>query len=108
MPFFGLREAEQAMAQVMSFGASLQWNPTKNVYVSPAVNVLEGGFDSEEYWNTLGDFNFGEETRQNAYHLAGYGLNLGFMSLIVAINVVVFDNSSSNGLRWFFSVEFLM
>lgn len=107
-PFFGLREAQLSVAQVMSAGARLQWNPNKNVYISPTVNILAAGYDSQAYWNTLGDFQFSDETFQGAFYQAGYGLNLGYMSILGPINIAVFDNTVTEGLRWFFSIGFLL
>ncbi len=107
-PFIGLREAELSVPQVITIGARLQWNPLKNVYLSPTVDMLAAGYDSEKFWKGLPDFDFAKVSTDGAFYQVGYGVNLGYMSMIGPINVAAHNNTESRELRWFLSIGFLL
>lgn len=91
--FVGLREGELAAPQVMTVAAQLQYTVSKNIFITPAVNVLAAGYDASDYWSTLGDFNFSKGTSGQAFYQFGYGVSAGYMSLIGPIQVTISSNA---------------
>ncbi|MBL7845614.1 MAG: patatin-like phospholipase family protein [Cyclobacteriaceae bacterium] len=106
--FMGLREGELTAPQVITVGTQLQTELYKNVYLSPAVNLIAAGFDSSDYWRTLFDFNFSEDDITQAFYQFGYGVTASYMSLIGPVQVTVSNNSEVRKLRWHFSIGFTL
>jgi len=108
MTFIGLREGEIAAPQVIMLGAQFQVSPYKNVYLTPAVNLVAAGFDSSDFWKTLPDFNFSERITTQAFYQFGYGITASYMSLIGPLQITVSNNSEVNKLRWMFNIGFTL
>jgi NTE family protein len=106
--FVGLREGELAAPQVMTVAAQLQYTVSKNIFITPAVNILAAGYDASDYWSTLGDFNFSEGTAGQAFYQVGYGVSAGYMSLIGPIQVAISSNAQVEKFRAFFSIGFTL
>ncbi len=104
--FTGLKEAELAVPQVMIAGANLQWTPSKNIYVIPSVNILAAGYDSSDFWQSLGEFNFSSESDDKAFYQFGYGVTAAYMSLLGPISVTVSNDSQIDKIRWFLNIGF--
>jgi len=106
--FAGLKEAEVAVPQMMTAGANLQMTISKSIYLIPSINILAGGFDSSDYWKSLGQFDFSFESSDKAFYQFGYGVSGAYMSLLGPISVTVSNNSQVNKLRWFLSIGFTL
>jgi NTE family protein len=104
--FIGLREAELSVPQILMLGAQWQYSPSKNMYLIPGVNILAAGYDSSDFWSTLGNFDFSNETTDGAFYQFGYGLTAAYMSLLGPIQVTVSSNAQVNKLRWFLNIGF--
>lgn len=104
--FTGLKEGELAVPQVIMAGAQLQWEPTKNMYLIPSVNILAAGYDSSEYWKSLGEFNFSTDSQDAAFYQFGYGLTAAYMSLIGPISITVSNDAQVDKIRWFLNIGF--
>jgi OMP85 superfamily len=81
---------------------------SKNIFITPAVNILAAGYDASDYWSTLGDFNFSEGTAGQAFFQVGYGVSAGYMSLIGPIQVAISSNAQVEKFRAFFSIGFTL
>jgi NTE family protein len=104
--FTGLQEAEVAVPQIMIAGANLQWTIAKNLYAIPSVNILAGGYDSSDYWQSLSDFNFTTESSDSAFYHIGYGVTAGYMSLLGPIQFAVSKDAQIGKIRWFMNIGF--
>jgi len=104
--FTGLREAEIAVPQIMIAGANLQWTLSKNIYVIPSLNLLAAGYDSSEFWQSLGEFNFSSDIKDKAFYQFGYGVTAAYMSLIGPVSMTVSNDSEINKIRWFLNIGF--
>lgn len=104
--FVGLKEAELSAPQVMIATAQLQYTVTKNIFITPAVNLLVAGYDASDFWQTLGDFNFSGGTTDRAFYQVGYGVSAGYMSLIGPIQLAVSSDAQVGKFRVFFSIGF--
>lgn len=104
--FTGLKEAEIAVPQIMMAGAQLQIALAKNVYLIPSVNLLAAGYDSSDYWQTLDNFNFAADLRDQAFYQVGYGITAAYMSLLGPVSVTVSENAQIDKVRWFLNIGF--
>jgi NTE family protein len=104
--YTGLKEAEVAVPQVMIAGVDLQIALLKNVYVTPSLNIMAAGYDSSDFWQSLGDFDFSGDSQDKAFYQIGYGVTGAYMSLLGPISVTVSEDSQVDKLRWFFSLGF--
>lgn len=104
--FTGLREAEISVPQVMAFGAQLQIGLTKNMYLSPSVNLLAAGYDSSDFWQTLDEFNFATDLSNKAFYQVGYGVTASYMTLLGPVSVTVSEDAQIDKVRWFLSIGF--
>lgn len=104
--FVGLREGEVAVPQVITMGAQLQWALSKSLYVLPAVNLLAAGYEAATFWKTLGNFDFASQRTDTAFYHVGYGVALGYMSMIGPIQVAVSNDAQINKVRWFLNIGF--
>jgi NTE family protein len=104
--FVGLKEAELSAPQVMIATAQLQYTVSKNIFITPTVNMLAAGYDAADFWTGLGDFNFSEGTTGKAFYQVGYGVSAGYMSLIGPIQVAVSSNAQVEKVRWFLNIGF--
>lgn len=104
--FVGLKEAELSAPQVMIATAQLQYTLSKNIFITPTVNLLVAGYDASNFWTTLGDFNFSGGTTDRAFYQVGYGVSAGYMSLIGPIQVAVSSDAQVDKFRAFFSIGF--
>lgn len=104
--FTGLKEAEIAVPQVIAAGAQLQITLAKNMYVIPSVNVLAAGYDSSDFWQSLGDFTFATDLRDQAFYQVGYGVTAAYMSLLGPVSVTVSEDAQVNKIRWFLNIGF--
>ncbi|MBB6329854.1 NTE family protein [Chryseobacterium sediminis] len=90
--FNGLRQKELPMTSVAKTAISLQYRIMKKLYLTPSFSY---GKVSEE----LSPFN-------NSFDMFGYGVNLGYESLIGPISINVSRNSQLDFSRIYFSVGF--
>ncbi|KAB1228515.1 patatin-like phospholipase family protein [Chryseobacterium viscerum] len=90
--FNGLRQKELPMTSVAKAAISLQYRIMKKLYLTPSFSY---GKVSEE----LSPFN-------NSFDMFGYGVNLGYESLIGPISLNVSRNSQLDFSRIYFSVGF--
>lgn len=104
--FIGLEEGELVVPQLMTAGAQLQWNIAKNIYLIPAINILAAGYESSDYWKTLGEFHFTDNRNDGAFYQVGYGITAGYMSLIGPISVTVSNDAQIGKVRFFLNVGF--
>lgn len=104
--FTGLKEAELAVPQIMIAGVQLQLAMAKNVYLIPSINLLAAGYDSSDYWQTLGKFNFASDLRDQAFYQIGYGITAGYMSLLGPVSVTVSEDAQIDKIRWFLNIGF--
>lgn len=104
--FTGLKEAEIAVPQIMMAGVQLQVSLAKNIYLIPSVNLLAAGYDSSDYWQTLGKFDFASELRDQAFYQVGYGISAAYMSLLGPVSVTVSEDAQIGKVRWFLNIGF--
>lgn len=90
--FNGLRQKELPTNSIAKLGLDLQYRFYKKLYLTPSFHYGRG---SEE----LSPFNNGED-------IIGYGLNLGYQSILGPINVNVSKNNLINFWRVYFSIGF--
>ncbi|SMO39335.1 NTE family protein [Chryseobacterium rhizoplanae] len=90
--FNGLRQKELPMTSVAKTAISLQYRIMKKLYLTPSFSY---GKVSEE----LSPFN-------NSFDMFGYGVNLGYESLIGPISINVSRNNQLDFSRIYFSVGF--
>ncbi len=106
--FIGLREGELSVPQIMMAGLQVQFNPIKNIYLIPAVNVLAAGYDPEDFWSTLSEFHFAESAINKAFYQVGYGITSSYMSPIGPIQFSLSKDAQIDKLRIFFSIGFIL
>ncbi len=106
--FVGLKEAELSVPQIMIVTAQLQVEPTKNIFIVPTLNVLAAGYNAADFWKTLSDFNFSGEVNDRTFYQVGYGLSIGYMSLIGPIQVAISSDAQVEKFRAFFSIGFTL
>lgn len=104
--FTGLKEAEIAVPQVMAAGAQLQVTLAKNVYVIPSINLLAAGYDSSDFWQSLGEFNFATDLRGEAFYQVGYGVTAAYMSLLGPVSITMSEDAQVDKIRWFLNIGF--
>jgi NTE family protein len=104
--FTGLKEGELSVPQIMIAGANFQWTPSKNIYLIPSINVLAAGYDSSDFWQSLGEFNFSSDSKEKAFYQFGYGVTAAYMSLLGPISVTVSNDSQIDKIRWFLNIGF--
>ncbi|AZA76294.1 patatin [Chryseobacterium sp. G0186] len=90
--FNGLRQKELPMTSVAKVGLSLQYRMMKKLYLSPSFTY---GKVSDEF----SPFN-------NSYEMFGYGVNLGYESLLGPINLNISRNNQLDFSRIYFSIGF--
>lgn len=90
--FNGLRQKELPMTSVAKAGLSLQYRIMKRLYLTPSFSY---GKISDEF----SPFN-------SSYEMFGYGLNLGYESLIGPISINVSRNNQLDFSRIYFSIGF--
>ncbi|PWN66049.1 patatin-like phospholipase family protein [Chryseobacterium oncorhynchi] len=90
--FNGLRQKELPMTSVAKVGLSLQYRIMKKLYLSPSFTY---GKVSDEF----SPFN-------DSYDMFGYGVNLGYESLLGPINLNISRNNQLDFSRIYFSIGF--
>lgn len=90
--FNGLRQKELPMNSVAKAGISLQYRIMKKLYITPSFSY---GKVSEEF----SPFN-------DSFEMFGYGLNLGYESLLGPINLNISRNNQLDFSRIYFSIGF--
>lgn len=90
--FNGLRQKELPMNSVAKLGVSLQYRIMKKLYLTPSFSY---GKVSEEF----SPFN-------DSFEMFGYGVNLGYESLIGPININISRNNQLDFSRIYFSIGF--
>ncbi|BAP31305.1 patatin family phospholipase [Chryseobacterium sp. StRB126] len=90
--FNGLRQKELPMNSVAKLGISLQYRIMKRLYLTPSFSY---GKVSEEF----SPFN-------DSFEMFGYGVNLGYESLIGPINLNISRNNQLDFSRIYFSIGF--
>jgi hypothetical protein len=74
--------------------------------VIPTVNILAAGYDSSDFWQSLGEFNFSSDSSDKAFYQFGYGVTAAYMSLLGPISVAVSNDSEIDKIRWFLNIGF--
>ncbi|WP_228448061.1 MULTISPECIES: BamA/TamA family outer membrane protein [unclassified Chryseobacterium] len=90
--FNGLRQKELPTNSIAKMGVSLQYRVMKRLYIAPSFSY---GKISDEFSPFTDSFN-----------MFGYGVNLGYESLIGPININVSRNNQLDFSRIYFSVGF--
>jgi NTE family protein len=90
--FEGFRQKELSAASFAKVGIDLQYNIYKNLYLTPSFHY---GRESED----LTPF-------KNGYDVYGFGLNVGYESILGPININVSKNTYVNTWRVYFSIGF--
>lgn len=90
--FNGLRQKELPMNSVAKAGISLQYRIMKKLYITPSFSY---GKVSEEF----SPFN-------DSFEMFGYGVNLGYESLLGPINLNISRNNQLDFSRIYFSIGF--
>jgi NTE family protein len=104
--FMGLKDGELAVPQVLIGGVQLQTEITKNIYVTPTLNLLVAGYDAKDFWSTLIDFNFSEDVNDSAFYQFGMGLTGSYMSLLGPIHISISKDLQIDKVRGFLSIGF--
>lgn len=90
--FNGLRQKELPMTSVAKLGLALQYRIMKRLYLTPSLSY---GKVSEEY----SPFN-------DSFNMFGYGVNLGYESLIGPISLNISRNDQLDFSRIYFTIGF--
>lgn len=90
--FNGLRQKELPMTSVAKLGLALQYRIMKRLYLTPSLSY---GKVSEEY----SPFN-------DSFNMFGYGVNLGYESLIGPISLNISRNNQLDFSRIYFTIGF--
>jgi NTE family protein len=96
IPFEGFNELEYSSLQILTGGVGLQWEFFRDFYLEPRLNVMVAADYLEDFVNTKIEEEF----------IAGYGLQLGYSSIIGPIIINVSSNTYNNKLRSFFNVGY--
>lgn len=91
--FNGLRQKEAPTNSFAKLGLEIQYNLYKNLYLTPSFHYGRAG-------NELSPFT------KEATNIYGYGLNLGYESILGPININVSKNDAINFWRVYFSIGF--
>ena len=113
--FMGLRKAEIEFSQFLELGVSAQYHFRKNFYFTPTANIGRFSDNHNAFYSNILDWEFVKETGTptdiqafQATHILGYGLNVGYMSRIGPINLLVHSNTFTKSTYVFFSFGFKM
>lgn len=90
--FNGLRQKEFPMTSVAKTGVALQYRIMKRLYLTPSFNY---GKVSEEF-----------SPFEDSFSMFGYGLNLGYESLLGPISLNISRNNQLDFSRIYFSIGF--
>jgi NTE family protein len=98
IPLLGFRQTEIRANQVATFGASLQYSPFKNAYITPAVQLaaIESGFKG--FYKSF----FSLDTQG----FIGYGITAAYKSPIGPISLTFAKNTSYQQPYWYFTMGF--
>ncbi len=96
VPFEGFNELEYSALQIISGGAGLQYEIFQDVFIEPKANVLVSANYIEDFINTSLEEKF----------VLGYGLQVGYSSVIGPVVVNVASNTYNKKVRAFFNVGY--
>lgn len=96
IPFTGFNELEYTALQILSGGTGLQYEIFTDIFVEPRVNILLSADYLEDFVNTSLEERF----------VLGYGLQIGYSSLVGPVLVSVSSNTYNNKARAFFNLGY--
>jgi len=96
IPFEGFNELEYSSLQLITGGAGVQWEFLPDFFVEPRLNVLISADYIEDFVNTQIEEEF----------VLGYGLQVGYASIIGPIVINVSSNTYNKKVRSFFNVGY--
>lgn len=96
IPFVGFNELEYNSNQIAMGGMGVQYEPFKNIFVEPLVNVLLATDYVEDFVRAPADVGL----------VLGYGIQIGYASLIGPVLVNVSSNSYNKKLRAYFNLGY--
>ncbi|HKK60853.1 MAG TPA: patatin-like phospholipase family protein [Salinivirga sp.] len=96
IPFTGFNELEYTALQILSGGSGLQYELFTDIFIEPRVNILLSADYIEDFINTSLEERF----------ILGYGLKLGYSSIIGPVVVSVSSNTYNNKVRSFFNLGY--
>lgn len=115
LTFMGLRKAEIEFSQCLIFGVSGQYHLGKSFYLTPTANIGRFSDSHKQFYTRLWDWEFVKDITDpieiqavQPTHILGYGLNLGFMSKIGPVNLMLHSNTFTHSWYMFFSFGFKM
>ena len=111
--FIGLRKAEIEFSQYITFGLSGQYQLDKNVYLTPTVNIGRFSDKHNVLFSHILDWDLKKDITEpltsqatQPTHILGYGLNVGYLSKIGPVNLLVHSNTFTHSWYVFFSFGF--
>jgi NTE family protein len=115
LSFVGLRKAEIDFSQYFRLGISGQYHFAKHFYLTPSVNIARFSDNYKSFFSNIFDWDLKKDINdpldlQTAAptHILGYGLNLGYQSLIGPVNLQLHSNTFTHSWYLYFSFGFKM
>jgi NTE family protein len=95
IPFVGFNELEYTANQIITGGAGIQYEPFKNFFIEPRANLMLSENYIEDYIK-IDEYEF----------ILGYGLQLGYSTLIGPVLISVGSNTYNEKWRAFFNIGY--
>lgn len=115
LAFIGLRKAEIEFSQCLQFGVSGQYHLGKSFYFGPSTNIGRFSDSHKQFYTRLWDWQFVKDISDpikiqaaQPTHILGYGLNMGYLSKIGPVNLLIHSNTFTHSWYAFFSFGFKM
>lgn len=106
LPMVGYRLTELSYNTLASSSIGLQYELTNKIYVTPQVAVLAGGDEAKRFIPEFFPFNFGLNQQRPVFHHLGYGLTIGYDSMLGPVTVSFSDNISTEVFSVYFSLGY--
>jgi NTE family protein len=111
--FIGLRRAELSFGQFLKFGVSAQYNPVKNLYFTPSINIGKFADSHSGLYENLLNWEFKPDNdsiltprSKKTTNIFGYGLEVGINSKFGPFRLVVHSNTYTKTAYAYFSMGF--
>ena len=111
--FIGLRRAELSFGQFLKFGISAQYNPIKNLYFTPSINLGKFADSHKGMYQNLFNWEFQPDDdsvltprTQKATNILGYGLEVGYNTKFGPLRLAVHSNTYTKTGYGYFSMGF--
>ena len=113
LDFIGLRKSEVEFSHYLTFGINGQYHLGKSFYLTPSVNIGRFSDSHQQFFSNVFDWDLKkhindpiEVQKAQPTHILGYGLNLGYMSKIGPVNLLLHSNTFTKSFYVFFSFGF--